>query len=589
MVQPLLALSRKRCKHSLLFIITLFLLWPAAATEYNGRHGWPEQKSPRKLIICPQGKNVAEAMLLESLSGMAAQAVNEGRFDEMVWIEQNNKTYQRLYEASIKTLNIQVVTPMTIWQLADYLKKKKIIKGYILYRLETNKAPEPITDYSSNVATVYASLLSGVLIDESLKATAIKHGLKELKDARKESLEACFEKNKGKLNNHSVLSIHPLVTNMRDYAIAQKLMLYADKKELIEKVLEWVVPLSPVLGWGCGDEYDFTSLISEWGHYNTASDWCWNMPLISSTAGKVSIEKAKEISPSEIQFNDSTPAHSFVMSDGDNMQWTMGDFRDNISYMGNKDIHSTGLSWTLCPTNLSIISPFTWNELAEIQTNNLSYIEYGGGYQYPDLFATKRKNRKELLTLFAQRINYHLQQMNIKIFGFICRDVSSEASQEAFQIYAREMEGITGMLAVQYFPYELGGQIYWKKDKHGIDIPIVTATYALWNEAHNKRPNCGPPEYVASLINRNVTLSKANNDNELSWTIVHAWSNFTKSSKITPLPAVGFNPVKTTEMLLNDEIKPVSANELLWRIRMKYREEQTKMVLNNIVYSATTR
>lgn len=558
----------------------LFTLCSTAAAQYNGRHGWPEQKSPSKIILCPPSSNKAEAMLLESLSGLAAKAVNEGRFDEMVWIDIQNDSYQKIYDASIDALHIQTITTMSVWELADYLKKKKVIKGYVLYSLETSEKPTVITNYSSNVATVYASLLSGVLIDESLQATAKKQGLKELKDARKESLESCFAKNKQQLNNHSALSIHPLVTNLRDYAIAHKLMLYADKKELIEEVLEWVVPLSPILGWGCGDEYDFTSLISEWGHYNTASDWCWNLPFISSTAGKVSLNKARELSPQEILFSDTTSAHSFVMSDGDNMQWTMGSFRGNDAYMGNKDIHKTALSWTLCPTNLSVISPFTWNELANIQTPNFSYIEYGGGYQYPDLFATKRKNRKELLTTFAQRINYHLKQMNLKIFGFICRDVSCEASQEAFQIYAEELEDITGMLAVQYFPYELGGEIYWKRNKQGIDIPIVTAAYALWNETSSSRPNCGTPEYIASLINRDTSLSQSKKDNELSWTIVHAWSDFSATSKITPQPAVGFNPVKATEGLLNDRIKTVSTNELLWRIRMKYRERQTKDLLN---------
>lgn len=571
-------------KYSILLFILLFA-FHATASDYNGRHGWPEQKSPNKLIICKPASNTAEAMLLESLSGLAAQAVNEGRFDEMVWIDVDNLSYKKIYVSSVKALNIQQVTTMNVWQLADYLKKKKVVKGYVLYRLETKEKKEVlISDYSSNVGTVYASLLSGVLIDESLKSTAIKHGLKELKDARMESLETCFERNKQKLNNHSALSIHPLVTNLRDYAIAHKLMLYSDKRALIENVLEWVVPISPILGWGCGDEYDFTSLISEWGHYNTASDWCWNLPFISSVAGKVEIKKAKEISPQEIQFGNTTSAHSFVMSDGDNMQWTMGNFNDNAIYMGNKDIHNVGLSWTLCPINLSIISPFTWNELTDLQKSNLSYIEYGGGYQYPDLFAVKRNNRKELLTEFAQRVNYHLKQMNLKIFGFICHNVSSAASQEAFDIYAREMEGITGMLAVQYFPYELGGQIYWKKDKRGIEIPVVTATYSLWNEVNSHRPNCGTPEYVASLINRKTSMLKSKGENDLSWTIVHAWSDFSKSSKVTPLPAVGFNPVKAAEHLLDNQIQPVSSNELLWRIRMKYKEDQTKTLLNGAVY-----
>jgi len=463
---------------------------------------------------------------------------------------------------------------MDLWSLVDYLIKKKVIKGYILYKLDKNSDHKVISDYSSNVATVYAALLSGVMIDESLVKTAQLHRLKQLKDVRKESLEECFEKNKSKLNICSALSVHPLVPNMRDYAIAHKLMLYADKKGLIEKVLEWITPMSPILGWGCGDEYDFTSLISEWGHYNTASDWCINLPLISSVSGKVPLKKTNEKRLDDINFDDSSSFHSFVMSDGDNMQWTMGGFADSELYAGNKGVSSTGVSWTLCPINLSIISPFTWNELAEKQYPRNSYIEYGGGYQYPDLFAVKRANRKVLLRKFAQRINYHLQAMDIKVFGFICRNVKSKEAQEAFQIYAEELKGITGMLAVQYFPYELGGGIMWFKNGQGLDIPVATATYSLWDEVNEDRPNCGTPEYVASLINREVSGSKVKN--VLSWTIVHAWSDFTNTSKASKLPAIGFNPIKAAENLLSDGIKTISANELLWRIRMKYKPDQTK-------------
>lgn len=33
----------------------------AAAQEYDGRHGWPEQKAPEKVIVCPLGQTPAEA------------------------------------------------------------------------------------------------------------------------------------------------------------------------------------------------------------------------------------------------------------------------------------------------------------------------------------------------------------------------------------------------------------------------------------------------------------------------------------------------------------------------------------------------
>lgn len=566
-------------KNSIIFVLLfIFLCLPLGAKEYNGRYGWPEQKKPEKIIVCKSKGGVAEAMLLESLSGLAAKAVNEGKSNEMIWIDVDNDSYKELYELSLKALNISDVREMDLWSLVDYLKKKKIINGYILYKLENNKDRHIISNYSSNVATVYASLLNGILIDEGIVSKAKQHQLKLLKDVRSESLEECFDKNKAKLNNCSALSIHPSVTNMRDYAITHKLMLYADKKPLIEKVLEWVEPMSPILGWGCGDEYDFTSLISEWGHYNTASDWCINLPFISSVSGKVELKQAKEISPQNINFDDSSPFHSFVMSDGDNMQWTIGYFAKNNCYVGNEKTIKTGISWTLCPINLSVISPFTWNELVDLQGEKNSYIEYGGGYQYPDLFAIKRPNRHELLKEFAQRINYHLNQLGIKVFGFICRDVNSSHAQEAFQVYAEELTGITGMLAVQYFPYELGGKILWYKNKETIDIPVVTASYSLWNEVHKDRPYCGTPEYVASLINREVVSSKQENK-VLSWTIVHAWSNFEDSSMTTESPAIGLNPVIATEELLLSNVKTVSINNLLWRIRMKHRPTQTAEIL----------
>lgn len=566
---------------ALILLLTISYL-PIWAEIYNNRYGWPEQKKPEKIIVCRSTRNVAEAMLLESLSGLAAKAVNEGKFNEMVWIDVDNSSYKKLYKLSLDALNISDVKEMSIWSLVDYLKNKGVINGYILYKLEENNNQHIISNYSSNVATVYASLLSGVLIDESLVRTAHQHHLRNLKDVRSESLEVCFEINKKKLNNCSALSIHPLVTNMRDYAIAHKLMLYADKKALIEKILEWVTPMSPILGWGCGDEYDFTSLISEWAHFNTASDWCMNLPLISSVSSKIPLKKAKEKNLDMIDFDDKSPFHSFVMSDGDNMQWTIGSFANNDCYVGNKNATNTGISWTLCPINLSVISPFTWNELVDMQSLKNSYIEYGGGYQYPDLFAIKRANRPELLRNFAKRINFHLNKMGIKVFGFICRDVKSAQAQEAFQIYVDELTGVTGMLAVQYFPYELGGDILWYKNKEGIDIPVVTATYSLWDEIHSGRPHCGTPEYVASLINREV-ISQEKNDGALSWTIVHAWSDFSSSSKISESPAIGVNPVRATENLLLDKIKTVSINELLWRIRMKHRPTQTRNLLKSSV------
>lgn len=564
-------------------IINIFFCLALNGQERNDRHGWPEQKAPQKLIVCSQPQNLPESMLLESLSGLAAQAVNEGTYDTMVWINISNESYRHIYQQTLRVLGIASPIQMDVWELLTELKRKKVIKGYVLYKEDKSKGQaysrRKGMDISSNVGTVYASLKKGVLIEQSLREKAEKYGLKCLKDARNETLEECFSRNKSLLNNHSALSVDPLVSNCRDFAIAQKLMLYYDTGEISEHILEWVAPLSPILGWNCGDEDEYTGAITRWGHYNTASNWCSNLCVIASVSDRAELVPIKEKDVKGIDFSDHSACHSFVMSDGDNMQWLMGNFVDNPVYLGKEHCDHIGLSWTSCPVNLSVISPFTWNRMSEIHTPEMSYIEYGGGYQYPDQFAVNRPNRPELLRQFAKRLNTHMNRLGIKVFGFICKDVNSEAALEAYRIYAEEMTGITGMIAVQYYPYELSGEIIWVSNKEGVDIPVVAARYGLWDDVDLNRPRCGTPDYIASLINRDYTTETGKKEPFLSWTIVHAWSDFSHTSPLTQQPAIGFNPVETSSQMLVKPIKRVSTNELLWRIRMKYRPEQTQLIL----------
>jgi hypothetical protein len=278
-----------------------------------------------------------------------------------------------------------------------------------------------------------------------------------------------------------------------------------------------------------------------------------------------------EIKKENIDFEDNSAFHSFVISDGDNMQWTMGEFLDSPVYYGNKDRNRSPVSWTLCPINLSVVSTSTWNRFVTMKKDNSSVIEYGGGYQYPDEFAKNRPNREELLIEFAQRMNWHFKKLNIKIFGFICKDVFSKEARRAYEIYACEIEGLTGMVAIQYSPYNMGGDIIWVKNKENIEIPVVTAKFSIWSGLFDN-PLCGGPDYVAALINRDAAKASKQKDKEnpLSWTIIHAWSDFSKTAHSNNLPIKGYNASKTSDQLLSPQVKNISLNELLWRIRERH-------------------
>lgn len=563
-------------KTRLLSALIICHLCSLMASAYDGRHGWPQQKAPRQLILCNgEGLSREENMLLESLSGLCGQAVNENTFDEMVWIETNNKSYQEILKSSKASLGIDKPLRMNVWELLDYLRKKKIIKGYVLYKNDTSKgncySHRKHINHSANVATVYASLLKGVLIEEAMEKKAKEYGLKQLKDARDESPEECFRRCKKLLNRHSALSIDPKVSNCRDIAIAQKLMLYYGTGRFSEQILEWVIPLSPILGWNCGNEDEYTGAITRWGHYNTASNWCRNLPVIMAASDQMQPLPVREIEKEEIDFNANSAYHSFVISDGDNMQWTMGDFLDSHIYYGNKDHNRSPVSWTLCPVNLSIVSTSTWNRFVEMKNDNSSVIEYGGGYQYPDQFAINRPNREELLTEFARRMDWHFKRLNIKVFGFICKDVFSKEARQAYEIYAREIKGLTGMMAIQYCPYNMGGDMIWVKNDKEIEIPVVTAKFSIWSGLFDN-PLCGAPDYIASLINRDAAkaATQKNSDMPLSWTIIHAWSDFSRTTCSEEQSIKGYYASRMANQLLSQQVKSISFNELLWRIREQH-------------------
>lgn len=168
-------------------------------------YGWPQLKAPEGLIVCTAVQDKAEMMLLESLSGLAARAVNEGRFDKMVWITTGNRSYERIFEASKAALHMEDISYMNVWQLLEYLQKEHVVKGYVVYGLEKEQG-KIIKDYSSNVATVYAALTGGAMFDVSIEDEARRRELRKLKDARTETALECFHKNRHLLKNVSALT-----------------------------------------------------------------------------------------------------------------------------------------------------------------------------------------------------------------------------------------------------------------------------------------------------------------------------------------------------------------------------------------------
>lgn len=565
---------------------------PALDEAFSPRW-WPVQKPARGVVRTTDDAIHAPGwdsnlnpnhMLVQSLAGLAALAVNEGRSDEMVWIEPGMVDYTRWYEGAVNRLDLEERGVFDPWALAERLNQQGLIKGYILYRFDTSEghlySTRVALDHSVNVATTAAGVLQGILIDESQVEQAEAMGLALLLDARDKDMQWCVDTYKPELYRKALVTQDPRVPHCRAFAIANKVMTVYGTNQLVEDIMAWMEPLSPIIGWNSGEEFSFTVLPTLYGHFNTATNWCYNLPLLSAGSEQYAVKPFNSLDPTTIDFDDGKHAVAMGMSDGDNVQWLMGNFCSAPDYWGNADHGTLPVGWTACIPNLIQVSPETVDYLATTQPATTSIMQDAGGYYYPDRFGENR-SEPDLLRLHARQVGAYMQQANVKILWFICHNLQSAAAFAAYDIYAQEIEGLLGMCAIQYTPYEGGaGNIYWATDKDGNGVPVVTARYSLWaNSTTGKRS--GTPAEIAEQIN--ARAARKSNQGEVlhEWAVVHAWSYF-KETPESDEPARGLDPTHWCMEQLDPSIKAVSPEELLWRIRMAEHPEHTRTLIDQM-------
>jgi hypothetical protein len=534
-------------------------------------------------------------MLIQSVAGLAAKAVNEGRGDEMVWVESGNQDvedwFARVLAAHPALKKSGAFGP---WELVERYSRKGIIKGYILYRLDRSQgeinAYRPGMDCSVNVATSLAGLLDGIIVAEELEADAKAHGLRLLLDARDKTQLWCFQTYKARFNRRMLCTQDPRKPHVRDLAIAQHAFTVYGDGEPTPAAIEWLEPLSPILGWNGGDEYQTTDLSTRYGHIQTATDWCINLPVLMAGSENQKLARPKRPDPVAIDWNDHRSGVSFVGTDGDNVQWFEGNFfRSNPSYWSSPDRGKMPYGWSSCFAQLAQLCPQAIEYALATRSPNDSFIEWGGGYFYPDRFGLARANRWELLARQTRRTWELMKKSGCRIIGFNVSQFDSPDALKAYEVMAGQTDSLLAILIFQYAPYEAGmGKTFWVKDRNGVEVPVITARYSIW-EHQNSRARSGTPAKVAREIRHTVEGTPQAQLPRYDWVIAHAWSYFKPApgtdENAEDMPQEnaaaqggvrGYTPVTWCAERLQPGIRVISPEEMVWRIRMQHDPVQTK-------------
>ncbi len=586
-----------------------FLLSSSLRAAVDESRWWPLQAMP-KGIVRVSGQHdsppvrAASDMMLQSVAGLAAKGVNEGRADELVWVDVNDNVDLNDWLARMLQghSSVEMRGSFTPWQLVDRCNKLGLVKGYIVYRADRSQGGlnehRRGMDCSVNVATSLAGLLDGIIVEELLEPEARAHGLTLLADVRDKTQTWCFETYKNQFNRRLLCTQDPQKPNSRDLAIAQKALVLFGGDQPLPAVMKWLEPLSPILGWNGGDEFRTTELSSRWGHIQTATDWAVNLPVLMAGTEKSQPMKVKNLDPHALDWNDTRSAVSFGSTDGDNVDWSEGDFfraRFSTNYWANPQRGRIPFGWSCCFAHLSQLCPEAIDYAVSTQLPNDSFLEWGGGYYFPDHFARDRPDRWDLLARHAQRTWTLMSRNHTRIIGFNVSKFDSTDALNAYQTIARQTDGLLAIFVFQYDAYEAGaGKTFWVKDRNGVELPVITARYSIWN--HLNRPRAGTPAKVAREIQQAVEKGSSDNQPRYDWVMVHAWSWFKNApgkdetaEELMPQSPREAAVAKGGESLyspaiwcaerLPSHIRVVGPEELAWRIRFKHNPADTRKLI----------
>jgi len=554
----------------------------------------------------PGGMNGCLNFTLHSLSGLAALAVKEGNGDSMIWLDiGNNGSYKLWLDLIFDTTKARRQDAPDPLALIRTFAKKGIVKGYILYRADTSTRelycsdPETTAGYdaSVNVATTMAPQLGAIIVEESAEPVFKNMGLKRLFDARGKDEKWCFANRRDECNRALLCTLETKVPHCRDYAIATRSFCLFGVNDFTSKAMAWAEPNSPLIGWNSGAEDVQTSLSSHWGKFETASNWCLNLPLTSIVRAGTDVpwpdlrlNRASEVDPLALDWEEGVHYTSFIMTDGDNVQWYMGGFFSNsLDYWDAPGRTQFPIGWTAPVADLPQVAVPTLQWMARTASPNDSFMLLGGGYYYPEIYGTAFPDPIKILDAHIAQIAPWMERTGVRTIQFNNQRWDSADARRAQSRYALYIPDLAGIFSIQYYPYTGGeGRILWTPNAESDPIPVISARYGLW-EHHSTIKNEGPPAVVASLLNKAAHEGPPTSDAYFDWTTVHVWSYFKKADtsrdiwaeevdqKLAGKPGIvrGVEPLKWCVDRLEPHVKVVSPEELAWRVRIHLKTRET--------------
>lgn len=520
------------------------------------------------------------ANMCESLAGLVNRAVENRKTDYAIWLDGGASKSYALCEKDLQAAGSFKKTEADGIALLKSGLFSDLIKGYVLTDVVGN--PE-----SSNVAAVASHVHDAIIVDVRDRQVYEEMGFEMLYDARTKTVADAWKEFRDKCDNKALVVMASHTNDLKDFAIANNLFmmnLYNGEGfnwELLDEVLDWLEPASPIYGcWDNCDEHAFVQPVSEKGHLMVVCNFYMNLSLTSLRYSERQEDLlVNVVNPASIDYsdNDENKYVSYYLSDGDNVQWIFHIWYDG--WFKHPMAEKMKMAYGIPSTNLDMIAPSVYRNIVNNQKPENTLVENcAGGYIYIDSYADKKDTDAYLSDLSA-KVSASMRQHRMKVLGLFTNDARSDNAKNAYKKFIEANNWLEGVIVVQYVPYNGGfGEVFWYKNSDGVDIPVITVRYTIWDFDRNENGQ-GTPAYVAHCMKQEQP--------DFSLVDIHAWSSFSDIGnsddllgESLPGNVSGPGAAEMCQRRLPENFKCVSLQELIWRMRMKHNKEQTERIIN---------
>ncbi len=419
--------------------------------------------------------NSAERNLILSLQGIVAQE------ESQIFVYYSSD--KLWFEALQKYYGITMEEVKTIWDMVDLFKDKLQDNGFVRYtQYDSSKTylDNPTAPCSINTATVISGMEKYLIVEDSLVETAISRGLEQKADALDYfELDVYFEY-QDKLNKDIMTSLTYNSTTLRDVSIALKTMVWRDSDiDDLTFMLSNMNPNGILLGW---HDAEYTGVLAgtTQSYATIASDTGRNFSVFAGLPKS----KLKQKPPMKYELKDKKDVHyvTFIMSDGDNIQWVEGSYTNGEKYFAARSRGEIPYGWTLSPS-LVELSPLFPRYLYSNATVNDNFVAAfsGLGYMYPSKYPASQ------LEKFTERTAKYMDALNMSYTTILDLEddypdkTKRDRVLNAYSKHSNIKGGFLYYHIDRYVSSQMGGGIFWSNGK-----PFVSMRESLWVSESNQ-------------------------------------------------------------------------------------------------------